>query len=196
MFSAAAALLFVVAMPVAGHAGAFDDAVLAELNFAREHPAEYARELQFQTVSAAEQDMDSVTDSGALPEAIDFLMQQRPLEPLAADPRLEATALDHVSAQGPRGEVGHGNFSRRLQHREVWAGLAAEDIDYGENSPREVVRRLIVDAGVFNRGHRNNIFGGNFQVAGVSCGPHSVYGSMCVIDFAGALMTPATRTGE
>jgi hypothetical protein len=49
-----------------------------------------------------------------------------------------------------------------------------------------VVRQLILDDGVVNRGHRLTIFDPNLQIAGAGCGPHAVYRYMCVIDFAGA----------
>jgi len=64
----------------------------------------------------------------------------------------------------------------------------AEDISYGYASPREVVLQLIVDSGVPGRGHRNNIFNPVFRQAGVACGPHRVYGAMCVVDFAGTML--------
>jgi hypothetical protein len=177
----AAAFLLAAAAPVAACAGQFDDAVLAELNQARQHPAEYARSLQFQRVADARDD----ADPNALAEAIEFLERQAPLEPLRRDPRLDAAAADHVSAQGASGQVGHGEFARRMRSHVMGASLAGEDIYYGEQGPSEVVRRLIVDKGVPDRGHRANIFGAAFQAGGVSCGPHAVYGSMCVIDFAG-----------
>jgi uncharacterized protein YkwD len=187
IFAVTAALFCAAAMsPTVACAGARDDAILAELNFAREHPQDYARMLQFQTISDAEQ-VDR-SDPNALAEAIDFLMHQRPLEPLRSDNRLAAAALDHVSDQGPRGDIGHGPFAKRLQRRGVLAGVEGEDIDYGQKTPREVVRRFIIDSGVPDRGHRANIFVEDFQVAGVSCGFHRVYAEMCVVDFAGGLV--------
>jgi hypothetical protein len=170
-------------------------AVLAEVNFARAHPAEFAQALE----RAADADDHAgasarfaYEDPAAFDEAIDFLLAQAPLPPLKSDARLVAAAQDYAAAQGPRGDVGHGGPGReslggRLQARGVWAGLAAEDISYGYETAQQVVRQLIVDSGVPNRGHRNNIFGKSFQIAGVACGGHRVWGSMCVIDFAGAL---------
>jgi uncharacterized protein YkwD len=165
----------------------FEDVVLAQINFAREHPADYAQQLE--TLTADDAKDAAAPEPDALPETIAFLARQRPLKPLQQDPRLAAAALDHVAAQGPRGEVGHGQFSQRLQARLRGAGMAGEDIYYGERMPDQVVRRLIVDAGVPNRGHRHNIFGQGFEISGVSCGPHRIYGAMCVIDFAGAVVT-------
>jgi hypothetical protein len=187
----ALSLCLLALAPGAAVAGGFDDEVLAEVNFARAHPADYARELRDAARQADEGDSGFVyEDREAVEEAIDFLMRQPPLQPLEPDGRLAAAAQAHTNAQGPRGELGHGApgaLGQRLQHNGLWAGLAAEDISYGHDTARDVVRQLIIDSGVPNRGHRNNIFGRGYQMAGVGCGRHSVYGSMCVIDFAGAL---------
>ena len=55
-------------------------------------------------------------------------------------------------------------------------------------SPEDVVRQLIVDSRVRNRGHRRDIFSRGFQVAGVGCADHARYGAMCVIQYAGAIV--------
>ncbi len=190
--SALAAALLILA-PQAASAADLELDVLAEMNWARAHPAEYARELADQ--ARRFDPRDDVTSFGnedpqAVQEAVAFLERQAPLPPLAGDARLAAAAAIHTHEQGPTGQVGHGGIGlgQRLQREGLYAGMAAEDISYGYDSPREVVRQLIVDSGVANRGHRANIFGRAYSAAGVSCGGHSIYGSMCVIDFAGAIM--------
>jgi uncharacterized protein YkwD len=131
-------------------------------------------------------------DPAAFEEAVEFLMRQQPLAPLAANSRLAEAARDHAAAQGPTGGVGHDSRSggpvQRLHRHGVWAGLSAENISYGYRTPRQVVQQLIVDSGVPGRGHRQNLFGRSYQSAGVACGRHRNYGSMCVIDFAGAIV--------
>jgi uncharacterized protein YkwD len=63
----------------------------------------------------------------------------------------------------------------------------SENVDYGQfTSGRDVVVDLIVDDGVPDRGHRRNIFDPSARVAGVACGRHPRYGSMCVIDQVGS----------
>jgi len=195
LFAAVGGLLILTA-PCA-QAGALEDAVLEEINYVRTHPAEYARELRRVDISAPSDRGWSLIDEqdpGALAEAIEFLERQAPLPPLRGDTRLAASASDHTMAQGPRGQVGHVGpngvtFSDRLTQEGVWAGLSAEAISYGYDSPRDVVRQLVIDSGVANRGHRADVFGHAFQTAGVSCGAHAVWGAMCVIDFAGALVS-------
>jgi uncharacterized protein YkwD len=180
---AIAGLPFLALAPAAHAASArLDDAVLDELNFVRARPAEYARELR--------REIRNSDDPAAVEEAVDFLERQAALPPLEQDRRVAAAARQHAQTQGARGDVGHGaagGLGQRLRGQGVWAGLSAENISYGLDDPRDVVRQLIVDSGVPGRGHRRNIFGSGYQLAGVACGPHRAYGFMCVIDFAGAL---------
>ena len=154
-----AALLAVLCLPLPAHARGLEAEVLAELNYARANPARYADELSRGGWALRDED-PYVVD-----EAIGFLLAQRPLPPLQA----------------------HSGLAARLKSQGVWAGMSAETISYGYASAREVVVQLIVDSRVANRGHRKTIFGAGYSLAGVACGPHSAYGAMCVIDFAGAL---------
>ena len=186
--------LFAPFGPAAARLGV-EAAVLAELNFARTHPAEYARELRRSAERGVEVGYSEIgnEDVDALAEAIDFLSRQRPLPPLRPSEALAAAARAHARTQGRTDQVGHMSpdgetLSERLHEHGVWAGLAAEDISYGYEDPREVVRQLIVDSRVPSRGHRQNIFGAHYQEAGVSCAPHRAWGAMCVIDFAGAVV--------
>ena len=182
-----------VSLPTSLHAGEFESAVLAELNHIRAHPQAYARELRRGEVDRARygEDPGVQDDPDAVEEAIDFLLRQPPLPPLARDGRLAAAARTHVLRQGPSGEVGHGPpgaLGARLQRQGLWAGLEAESISYGQRTPREVIRQLVVDSGVPDRAHRRDLFGRAYQAAGVACGPHAEWGSMCVIDLAGAIV--------
>jgi uncharacterized protein YkwD len=180
---------------VPAFAGPFEDEVLSELNRVRAHPQQFAAELRRAEIAQArfgdgagplaQEEPDAVED------AIGFLMRQAPLPPLQRDRRLAAAARSHVATQGPRGDVGHGApgaLGRRLQREGVWAGLAAEEISYGQSTPRDVVRQLVIDSRVPSRGHRRDLFGHAYQAAGVACGEHARWGSMCVIDVAGAIM--------
>jgi uncharacterized protein YkwD len=67
----------------------------------------------------------------------------------------------------------------------TWQYTAAENISYGDNDARGVLIQLIVDDGTPNRGHRSNIFNADYRYVGLACGPHSHFGLMCVMDFAG-----------
>lgn len=180
--AAVAAALFIPSLALAGD---LDEAVLAEINYVRANPAAYARELRRAPDWVFEQEEPS-----AVEEALDFLERQQPLAPLKGDRRLDAAAREHARAQGARGDVGHGptgSLGQRLRENGVFAGLCAENISYGYDDARAIVRQLVIDSRVAGRGHRRNIFSTGYSVAGVACGEHRQWGSMCVIDFAGAL---------
>jgi uncharacterized protein YkwD len=185
----AAGLLWVLPGPAAAQ-DTFEDGVLAEINFARTHPQAFARALE----AAREEPAPWVGDEpGAVEEAVAFLMRQPPLPPLRYDERLEAAARLHATAQGGTGQEGHvgprgETFPDRLRQAGMYAGVAAENISYGQWSAEDVVRQLVVDSGVRDRGHRQDIFGHAYQAVGVGCGDHSRYGSMCVIEYAGAIV--------
>ena len=186
-------LLLCPATAAPASARGLDDAVLDEINYARQHPREYARELQRVDAAWRPDNRYAADDPRDVEEAVDFLMRQAPLPPLRRDERLSEAAFDHAAAQGPRGQLGHTGprgetLGQRLQRRGMWAGISAENISYGYDDPNGVVRQLIIDSGVPNRGHRRNIFSQSYQAAGIGCARHSVYGAMCVIDFAGAIV--------
>ena len=165
--------------------------LLDEVNFARTQPRDYAQVLLDEAQSARSQASSFAWENPRdLEEAVEFLVRQRPLPPLAANGRLGDAAQSYAVLQGRQGGFGHQSaglsLSQRMQARGVFANMVAEDISYGYRRPRDVVRQLIVDSGVPSRGHRHNIFGA-YQSVGIGCGPHRVYGSMCVVDFAGGL---------
>lgn len=176
--------LLTLAQPAAA-AGGLEAAVLDEVNFARTRPADYARTLRQDAGMIGEDQRD-------VAEAIRFLSSQKPLPPLSAHQALAAAARTHASAQGRTGQVGHvspggATLGERLESHGLRPGMAAENISYGYADARAVVRQLIVDTGVPDRGHRRNIFAGGYEAAGISCAPHKEWRAMCVIDFAGQL---------
>jgi uncharacterized protein YkwD len=171
--------------------------VLAELNFARTQPDAYAETLrayrgQYEGNRVREPGgARLVTHEGvaAVDEAIEFLRRQPRVGPLAASTALHRSAADQARDQGPDGLTGHMGADgsspvRRIERYGLWRGEVAENISYGDAGPEDVVRQLIIDDGVADRGHRVNIFDPDLHLAGVACGPHRVYRHMCVIDFA------------
>ena len=187
----AAIAAFAIA-PARADTPSLESRVLEEVNFARTHPAQYARILRDYR-DHPEEDVTSIEGPNALDEAIEFLERQQPLPPLKPDVKLSRSAGDYAQYQGPYGLTGHvgadgATLSERVHRQQVWSMLAAEAISYGYENPRDVVRQLIVDDGVADRGHRKILFNATLRFAGVGCGPHRRYGAMCVIDFSGPML--------
>jgi uncharacterized protein YkwD len=170
---------------------------LAVLNAARADPAGMAEALRTyrgrfhgNLVALPGNNARLITREGAAPvdEAIAFLTAQPALPQLAPAQDLAEGAAIHVADQGRRGLLGHdnsdgSNMLARFQRHRDQRGVA-EVIQYGASDALEVVRQLIVDDGVADRSHRRILFDPNLRFAGVACGPHRDFGTMCVIDFA------------
>jgi uncharacterized protein YkwD len=173
--------------------------VILELNMLRSNPAGYAAIveayagyyrgsiLQF----PGEPGIQTSEGLPAVSELARLLRRSGPLPLLAPSQGLSRAARAHADDQGPRGATGHtgsdgSDMGQRLKRQGTWNRTAGEKIDYGSDRARLIVLSLLVDDGVQGRGHRANIMNPEFRVIGLAVGPHRVYGSMCVMDFAAA----------
>jgi len=172
--------------------------VVKELSTARTSPrsyASYVKEMRGYFYGKELRRPDDITiltkeGDAAVLEAIQFLESVKPLPALRLSHGMSQGAHDHVEVQGKNGTVGHGSIEgsqpwERISRYGTWKKMVGENIAYGQFRARDVVTSLIVDDGVPGRGHRQNIFNPNFRVVGTACGPHAIYGTMCVIIFAG-----------
>lgn len=198
--SVLAGLVLCLGVTAPAYTASIDEAVLAKLNRVRANPAAFADELRTYRSYFRGDEVHypggpiEITNEGrrAVDEAIAFLERQKPLPPLSAEAVLIRSAFDHVKDQGRSGRVGHSGsdgsgMSERIRRYGQWHGSAAENISYGQGDAASVVRQLIVDDGIADRGHRNNIFDPNLKSVGVACGPHRTWGAMCVMDMAGTV---------
>jgi len=135
--------------------------------------------------------------ASAVQECIDTLSNMASVGVLKPEKGLCLAAKDHVLDQSVTGETGHdgsdgSTFTERILrycNKGSGGSAAAENISYGKSDAREIVLQLLIDDGVSSRGHRNNIMKITYTQAGVAVGSHSVYGSMCVIDYTNNYIT-------
>jgi len=169
----------------------------AETNAVRRNPSGYAEHLERMLPRFDRKVLQRPgrsylrTEEGAaaVREAITSLRARRPVAPLRWSKGLAAAAADHVRDQGPIGGLQHrgtdnSDPARRASRYGRWIQGVAENITYGENPARAVVIQLLVDDGVPDRGHRDNILDPDWGAAGVACGPHRRYRQICVMDYA------------
>ena len=173
---------------------AVERAVLSELNRARAEPAVFSRALRDQRawyhgnlLVRPGADAVYITREGVVPvdEAAAFVEHEAAEAPLGAAPVLAAAAADHRLDQHGSGMTGHtgGDGSTpadRVRHR-GGGSYIGEVIAYGATDPADIVRQLIVDDGVTDRGHRRLLYDASLRYAGISCGAHPVYRYMCVV---------------
>lgn len=181
---------------------ALERAVLAEVNRARTDPRGYAARLEALLPRfdgrLLHRDGDAVPirtreGASAVREAIGVLRRTPSRHALRWSDGLAAAARDHVREQGPRGALGHdggdgSTTEQRVDRHGRWSARLSENIMYGPATARDVVIGLIVDDGVADRGHRENALDPKVRVAGVACGPHARYGTMCVVLHAGGFV--------
>ena len=171
--------------------------VIIEVNKCRTNPSRYADEVLVPFLNSINADTVYVDSNGlnikmregrpAVQEAIKSLMAQNPVGILKPKDYLCKAAIDHCKDHGPKCYVGHGGsdgsgpMTRVRKYNPKCRGIG-ENIDYGSSSAVEIVRNLIVDDGVENRGHRDNLYH-NYRNIGVGFGEHASIRYMCVIDF-------------
>jgi uncharacterized protein YkwD len=183
--------------------------LLTEINQARANPGTYASYLenlkpffngkQYQPkgrLALTTQEGWAVVD-----EAIRFLRATKPLAPLSESTGLSLSALAHVKDQGGTGTTGHKGTDNSLIEQRVkpfgkWQGAIGENLAYGNESARERVLTWLIDDGFATRGHRKRLLSSDYKVAGLSCGPHPEFGTMCCLTLAGGFtdLQPAKST--
>ena len=121
-----------------------------------------------------------------------MLKKQKPLPPLTMDYVLCKAASAHMKDQSKSGQIGHqgrdGSYSKdRIKKAGFDGGITGENISYGATTAIDIVANLMIDDGVPDRGHRDNLLDTDFEKIGVAYakGPKVPHGAICVIDFGG-----------
>lgn len=169
-------------------------AVLSELNRARTVPADFARSLRDgrgwycgNLLVRPGAHVAFLTQEGVAPvdEAATFVDGEAAELPLSPASVLAAAAADHQLDQRGSGMIGHagrdGSTPADRVRRRGGGVYVGEVIAYGTANPADIVRQLIVDDGVADRGHRRLLYDASLRYAGISCGAHPIYRYMCVV---------------
>ncbi len=171
--------------------------VVRQLNDLRANPrewADYVRKLKgrsrgFTLEQQGRQSIDGEEAVRAADDATYFLENTSPLPPFKVSKGLCFAARDLLKDHGPKGLTGHKGsdgsttFSRIMRYG-GWEGKAGENLLYGYKDADRLVVGLLTEGGSEGLDQRKNIFDKNFNLIGIACGPHNVYRTMCVIDFA------------
>ena len=122
-------------------------------------------------------------------EAINYLKNLRPLQPLIWEDALAQSAQEHVDDIGPKGLLlyqssdGTEPEDRITKYGDYKESLG-ENIDFGPNDAIGVIVSLTLDDGEEERPHRDNLFKNDYRKIGIACGPHQTEFQMCVMDLA------------
>ncbi len=122
-------------------------------------------------------------------EAINFLKNLRPLQPLIWEDCLAQSAQEHVDDIGPKGLLLYQSSDGtepedRITKYGNYIESLGENIDFGPNDEIGVIVSLTLDDGEEERPHRDNLFKNDYKKIGIACGPHQTEFQMCVMDLA------------
>ena len=122
-------------------------------------------------------------------EAINYLKNLKPLEPLQWEDALAASAQEHVDDIGPKGLLLYQSSDgtepeERITKYGTYEESLGENIDFGPNDAIGVIVSLTLDDGEEERPHRDNLFKNDYKKIGIACGPHQTEFQMCVMDLA------------
>jgi uncharacterized protein YkwD len=132
--------------------------VILFMNMARHDGPLFAR-----TILEAYVKENQVKNSSYLRSLRKDLNLTKGLQPLQPERDLTAVAQGHALKSGQKGRVGHQDFNKRFEpllgnpYTQV-----GENCSYGFESAIEIVLSLLIDEGVKNKGHRQNILSGRF----------------------------------
>jgi uncharacterized protein YkwD len=180
--------------------------LIKEINQARSNPQTYAGYLEklkplfkgkMYTAEGTSAALETLEGWSAVEDAIKFLRAARATGPLSVSQGLSLCAKAHVTDQSSTGATGHRGGDRTMVEDRVkpygsWSGGIGENLAYGKQSARERLLTWLIDDGFATRGHRNRIMNSSYNVAGLSCGPHPEYGTMCVLTLAGGFNDAST----
>ena len=115
----------------------------------------------------------------------------KPVNALQSSSVLEKLAKGHAIDMGEKGKIGHNStngttFENRVR-KKIKTGMIAENCDYGNADPLDIVMSLLIDDGITSLGHRKNILHPSLNYVGIAVEKHKTYGTNCVMDFASAI---------
>ena len=167
--------------------------VFNEQNRVRSNPESYIEKLERATKffkdkifrHPAELPIETYEGVQGVYDAIEFLKNQNPVEPLQYCPELTQACKDHAKDIGSKGLSSHegsdGNgLCERVEKYVEWDGAIAENLDFCYKFAENIVMNLIIDDGSKEKHQRSNLFNPEFVYGGVACDVHKTF-KICTV---------------
>ena len=127
----------------------------------------------------------------AYKEAIEFLKNQKPINTIEFDEEASKVAQDYSKFLFNSKEdqlEDESQIQQRVEKYLEYDYSLSENIDFGGCTGIEVIVNLLVDDGVKNRIHRENLFSDKYEYYGVGVFEHPDYEFCTVIDYFGDIL--------
>lgn len=100
---------------------------------------------------------------------------------------LNSSSYDHAKDIGTKGIASHEssnglNLSERIDLYCEWEGCCAENIAFACYNGKSALIEFLVDDGITNRAHRQNLLSDNYNYIGVGVEEHKEYGIVIVLN--------------
>ena len=174
--------------------------VIAESNRIRTNPKAYIPILEgylknfdgnLLTLPDKNEILETEEGPRAYKEAIEFLKNQKPINVIEYDEEASKVALEYSKflSNSKEGQVEDENqIEQRVEKYLDYDYSISENIDFGGSTGVEVIVNLLVDDGVKNRTHRENLFSDKYEYYGVGVFEHPDYDFCTVIDYFGDIL--------
>ena len=174
--------------------------VIAESNRIRTNPKAYIPILEgylknfdgnLLTLPDKHEILETEEGPRAYKEAIEFLKNQKPINVIEYDEEASKVALEYSKflSNSKEGQVEDENQIEQREEKYLdYDYSISENIDFGGSTGVEVIVNLLVDDGVKNRTHRENLFSDKYEYYGVGVFEHPDYDFCTVIDYFGDIL--------
>ena len=135
----------------------------------------------------------------AYEEAIKYLENQEPLEPLVYSSGLFHIAEDSLKEIQKFQDIGQMNdldIDSLIENHGQVIGAFAQAVDFGSSLAELAIANLFVDDGDQTRGNRQNLLNPKFKLIGVATGNHKAYQYSTVILFARYFFEKGVKPGD
>jgi uncharacterized protein YkwD len=176
-------ILVLLCIATAKFSNAQTEEVLKILNEARTNPQGFLSGRLSPYLKEHELENNSYAKS-----LVSELKVAKPLNALQSSSVLEKLAKGHAIDMGEKDKIGHASsngttFENRIR-KKIKTGMIAENCDYGNAEPIDIVMSLLIDDGITSLGHRKNILHPSLNYVGIAIEKHKTYRVNCVMDFS------------
>ncbi|MGY6562728.1 MAG: CAP domain-containing protein [Luteibaculaceae bacterium] len=192
-------VLYLLVQPISTYAqDELNKAFIEAINFCRVNPIKFADSLLIPmlnyfdgTIYQSPSDEYPIqTKEGIKPllELIEELKKMTPVGEFTYSKNLSKAALALALYQEKTGALGHSKVDGLSTHKRVLkyeskTKSSAECVAYGFEDPLKSLIDLLIDDGVYNRGHRIILLSPNFNAIGIARKKHRKYNWVTVANF-------------
>lgn len=172
----------------------FAEQLVNEINEFRTNPKEYSKKVEKYIgyfkgktlmIPGTNTGMKTQEGAEAFKEAVDFISKLEPIEPLEPSKgcsRICKDFLEEVQKVDPN-EIEKINYDEIIEKYGAFQGNVNRELDFGNETPEQIVMSIITSDGDPTRSHRDNLLSTNLKKIGIANGTHNIYRFCTVIIF-------------